>query len=85
MNKKEAKAQAMESTRTYLEIKELISKCDRKKSTVNANLSIEEVLSLYMSFVEGKCGDSKPDTISFRTGRLNSVGMSLMNILMDCG
>ena len=83
MNKREAKNQAYENTRTLGELKELINQTRgaREMSVVNKAFTLDAVLDMFDGFVDDKISESSPESLP-----KSSIGnvMGITNILREC-
>ncbi len=93
MNKRKAKDEAWDNTRSWADIKELIDSCrdvtnPLRESRVNRALTVEQVLDIFDKAIEKRDPDEVPKGHHHSVYRQREVmsgdGLMIHNILREC-
>jgi len=90
MNKKKARIEAENNTRTFGELLELVESTRGKRpmSVVNKSLTLDQVLDIYKAWLSKRNPNDKPKTMKYNVYKeritLSGDGLGVVNVLREC-
>ena len=90
MNKKQAKQEAENNTRTYGDLLTIVknTRGKREKSVLNKSLTADQALDIFERWLEKKNPEEKPVTMRYNSYKDRSLlcgdGLGVMNVLREC-
>lgn len=91
MNKKQAKTEAENSTKTYGELLSLVksTRGKREMSKVNKTFTLDQSLDIFENWLKECDPVLKPDTMKYSVSKgyemLSGDGLGVWNVLRECG